>query len=162
MEKLMITRMKTLGILRAALMAGVGLPFLLTTSAFAQTEATTERVTVTGSYIPTAEEVTASPLDTITSQDVNRSGAQDVLTTLQTRNPDFVGAGNLGNTNANIASGATLGGSVISIRGLPTLVLYEGRRIADSSAIGVGVQFTDVNLFPAALISRIEVLKDGA
>jgi iron complex outermembrane recepter protein len=163
MEKLMITRLNTLGILRAALAAALGLPFLLTTSAFAQgTEATTERVTVTGSYIPTAEEVTASPLDTVTSQDVNRSGAQDVLTTLQTRNPDFVGAGNLGNTNANIAAGATLGGSIIQIRGLPTLVLFENRRIADSAAISIGSQFTDVNLFPAALISRIEVLKDGA
>src|SRR4051812_3274760 len=163
MEKLMITRMKTLGILRAALVAAAGLPFLLTTSAFAQgTEATTERVTVTGSYIPTAEEVTASPLDTVTSQDVNRSGQQDVLTTLQTRNPDFVGAGNLGNTNANIAAGATLGGSIIQIRGLPTLVLFENRRIADSAAISIGSQFTDVNLFPTALISRIEVLKDGA
>jgi iron complex outermembrane recepter protein len=159
----MITRMKTLGILRVALVAAVGLPFVLTTSAFAQgTEATTERVTVTGSYIPTAEEVTASPLDTVTSQDVNRSGTQDVLSTLQTRNPDFVGAGNLGNTNANIAAGSTLGGSVIQIRGLPTLVLFEGRRIADSAAIATGTQFTDVNLFPAALISKIEVLKDGA
>ncbi|MFL6519256.1 MAG: TonB-dependent receptor plug domain-containing protein [Chthoniobacterales bacterium] len=155
--------MKTLGILRVALVAAVGLPFVLTTSAFAQgTEATTERVTVTGSYIPTAEEVTASPLDTVTSQDVNRSGQQDVLTTLQTRNPDFVGAGNLGNTNANIAAGSTLGGSVIQIRGLPTLVLFENRRIADSAAISIGSQFTDVNLFPTALISKIEVLKDGA
>ena len=158
----MMTRMKTLGVLRAAFVAAVGLPLLLTSSAFAQGEATTERVTVTGSYIPTAEEVTASPLDTVTSADVARSGQQDILTTLQTRNPDFVGAGNLGNTNANIAAGGTLGGSIISIRGLPTLVLYEGRRIADSAAIGIGVQFTDVNLFPTALISRIEVLKDGA
>jgi iron complex outermembrane receptor protein len=159
----MITRLKTLGILRAALVAAAGLPFLVTTSAFAQgTEATTERVTVTGSYIPTAEEVTASPLDTVTSADVARSGQQDVLSTLQTRNPDFVGAGNLGNTNANIAAGSTLGGSVIQIRGLPTLVLFENRRIADSAAISIGSQFTDVNLFPAALISKIEVLKDGA
>jgi iron complex outermembrane receptor protein len=159
----MITRLKTLGILRVALVAALGLPFLLTASAFAQgPEATTERVTVTGSYIPTAEEVTASPLDTVTSQDIARSGQQDVLTTLQTRNPDFVGAGNLGNTNANISAGGTLGGSIISIRGLPTLVLFEGRRIADSAAISVGAQFTDVNLFPAALISRIDVLKDGA
>lgn len=70
----------------------------------------------------------------------------------------------MGNTNANIAGGATLGGTVISIRGFPTLVLYEGRRIADSAAISAngGVAFTDAALFPAALISRIEVLKDGA
>ena len=46
----MITRMKTLGILRAAVVAALGFPFLLTASAFAQgTEASTERVVVTGS-----------------------------------------------------------------------------------------------------------------
>src|SRR3981081_2198476 len=116
MEKPMISNvLKTLGFLRPAFADAVGIPFLATVSVYAQApEATTERVTVTGSYIPTAEEVTAAPLDTVTSADVNRSGQQDVLTTLQTRNPDFVGAGNLGNTNANIAAGGTLGGSIIS------------------------------------------------
>ena len=102
-------------------------------------------------------------MDTLSAQDVSVSGGVDILTVLQRRNPDFVGAGNLGQTNANIASGATLGGSIIQIRGFPTLVLYEGRRIADSAAIAQGgFQFSDVNLFPASLISRIEVLKDGA
>ncbi|HEX8280162.1 MAG TPA: TonB-dependent receptor plug domain-containing protein, partial [Chthoniobacterales bacterium] len=126
-------------------------------------EASTERVVVTGSYIPTAEEVTASPLDTLTSQEVARAGTSDVLQVLQKRNPDFVGAGNIGGTNANTSSGATLGGSVVQIRGLPSLVLFKGRRIADSAAIAVGgAQFADVSLFPAALLSRIEVLKDGA
>ena len=126
-------------------------------------EATTERVVVTGSYIPTAEEVTASPLDTLTTQEINRSGNQEVLQVLQKRNPSFVGPGNIGSTNANTAGGSTLGGSVASIRGFPTLVLYEGRRIADTAAIAAaGAQFSDVSLFPAALLSRIEVLKDGA
>ena len=169
MEKLMITNVKKmLGSLRATLVAAAGIPFLIVASAYAQApaaagEATGERIIVTGSYIPTAESVTASPVDTLTSQDVDISGAEDVLIVLQRRNPDFVGAGNIGQTNANIAAGATLGGSVISIRGFPSLVLYEGRRIADSAAISVGgVQFTDANLFPSSLISRIEVLKDGA
>ena len=107
--------------------------------------------------------MTASPVDTLSQQDVKISGAEDVLTVLQRRNPDFVGAGNLGQTNANIASGSTLGGSIIQIRGFPTLVLFEGRRIADDAAIAQGsAQFSDVNLFPSSLISRIEVLKDGA
>ncbi len=181
--------LKTLGSFRVALVAGVGIPFLMTLSAYAQDpssspgtqlpengpgpaappapqsagEASTERVVVTGSYIPTAEEVTASPLDTLTTQEIKRAGTQDVLTILQKRNPDFIGAGNIGNSNANVASGATQGGALIEIRGLPTLVLFEGRRIADSAAISTGgFQFSDVNLFPAALISRIEVLKDGA
>jgi iron complex outermembrane receptor protein len=126
-------------------------------------EASTERVVVTGSYIPTAEEVTASPLDTLTTQEVARAGTQDVLNVLQKRNPDFNGAGNLGSTNANIASGTTNGGAIAQIRGFPTLILYEGRRIADAAAIATaGAQFSDVSLFPAALIGRIEVLKDGA
>ena len=169
----MITNvLKTLGSLRATLVAAAGIPFLIAASAFAQNdlnsapvggEATGERIVVTGSYIPTAETVTASPVDTLSQQDVKISGAEDVLTVLQRRNPDFVGAGYLGQTNANIASGSTLGGSIIQIRGFPTLVLFEGRRIADSAAIAQGAaQFSDVNLFPSSLISRIEVLKDGA
>jgi iron complex outermembrane receptor protein len=126
-------------------------------------EATTEAVVVTGSYIPTAEEVTASPLDTLTTAEIARSGTPDVLNTLQKRNPDFVGAGNIGSTNAGTAQGGTLGGAIIQLRGLPTLVLYEGRRLTESAAIASGgAQFVDVNLFPASLISRIEILKDGA
>jgi iron complex outermembrane receptor protein len=174
-----------------ALIAGVGIPFLMAASAFGQAanpaaspatglpeagpgpaappapqaagEASTERVVVTGSYIPTAEEVTASPLDTLTTQEVARAGTSDVLTVLTKRNPDFVGAGNIGSTNANISSGTTLGGAIVALRGLPTLVLFNGRRIAPSAAIAAGgAAFADVNLFPTALISRIEVLKDGA
>src|SRR3954462_8200172 len=118
--------------LRLTLVAGFAFPVLMALSASAQQpaaspgtqlpenapgpaappapaasgEATTERVVVTGSYIPTAEEVTASPLDTLTTQEINRSGNQEVLEVLQKRNPDFVSAGNIGATNANTAAGA--------------------------------------------------------
>ncbi len=122
-----------------------------------------ERVVVTGSLIPTAEEVTATPVDTFGRREIERSGSVQVLEILQKREADITGAGNIGSSNANIALGATQGGSIVSIRGLPTLVLYEGRRIADSAAISTGgLQFADVSLFPSALVSRIEVLKDGA
>ena len=171
MEKLM-TKNTKLGFIRIAFAAVVGLPLFIATSAFAQNtppaatggEATAAPVVVTGSNIPTAEEVTPSPLDTLSSDDVQRAGGTgDVLQILQKRNPDFVGGGNIGSSNANISSGATQGGSVISLRGLPTLVLFEGRRIADSAAIATGgAQFSDVSIFPTSLISRIEVLKDGA
>jgi iron complex outermembrane receptor protein len=169
MEKQMIRNMfKKLEFVRIAFVASVGLPLFIT-SVNAQNpspapgEATAAAVVVTGSNIPTAEEVTANPLDTLTTADIDRSGASDVLNVLIKRNPDFVGAGNVGNSNANIASGTTQGGAIIAIRGLPTLVLLGGRRIADSAAIASGgAQFTDVNLFPTSLISRIEVLKDGA
>ncbi|MEO6971384.1 MAG: TonB-dependent receptor plug domain-containing protein [Chthoniobacterales bacterium] len=155
------------GFLRAAFVAGIGCASLFSASLYAQapaTEATAERIVVTGSNIPTAEEVLASPLDTVTTQDIQiAGGTSDILSILQKRNPDFSGGGNLGGSNANIASGATQGGSIISLRGLPTLVLFEGRRIVDSAAISAGgFQFSDVSIFPTSLISRIEVLKDGA
>jgi hypothetical protein len=101
---------KTLGAVRAAIVASIGIPLLMSISLYAQApdasapapaaggESSTERVIVTGSYIPTAEEVTASPLDTLTTQEIARSGSQDILTVLQKRNPDFVSAGNLGST----------------------------------------------------------------
>ncbi len=122
-----------------------------------------DRVIVTGSLIPTAEEVTAQNVQQLGTRDIQRTGTTDVLQVLQRTVPDITGAGNLGSSNANIASGSTQGGSIVSIRGLPTLVLYEGRRIADSAAISSGgFVFSDVSLFPTSLVSRIEVLKDGA
>jgi iron complex outermembrane receptor protein len=174
MEKPMTRNvLKPFGLIRVALAVAVGLPVLIVSNVFAQApppgpppagaQAEVERVIVTGSNIPTAEEVTAAPVDTLNTAVIERSGSQDILNIITKTNPDFVGAGNIGNSNANISSGTTLGGSTITIRGLPTLILFENRRIADDAAIAVGgAQFTDVNLFPVALVSRIEVLKDGA
>src|SRR4030095_12151161 len=71
-------------------------PAAATTPPTAPVVAETERVIVTGSNIPTAEEVTAAPVDTLNTQEMNRSGSQEVLTILQKRNPSFTGAGNLG------------------------------------------------------------------
>jgi iron complex outermembrane receptor protein len=170
MEKLMIKNvLNKFGFVRIALVASVGCPLIFASNAFAQEPppppaGEVERVVVTGSLIPTAEEVTANPVDFINRQEIQASGqATDILNVLVKRDPDFVGAGNLGQTNANISSGGTQGGSIIQIRGLPTLVLLENRRFADSAAIASGgIKFKDVSLFPTALVSRIEVLKDGA
>ena len=42
-------------------------------------------------------------------------------------------------------------------------MLLDGRRLTDAAAGAAGgLQFTDVNLFPSALVKRIWVLKDGA
>src|SRR4030088_1562173 len=159
---------KKFGFIRIALAASVGIPLFIATSANAQVpappppEATTERVVVTGSLIPPAEEVTANPVDIFTSADIQRSGeATDILQVLEKRDPDFVGAGNIGQTNANIFS--INGASAITIRGLPTLVLFENRRFANNATVALGTgEFSDVSMFPTALVSRLEVLKDGA
>jgi iron complex outermembrane receptor protein len=123
----------------------------------------TERVIVTGSNIPTAAEVGSAPVTTLDQQAIARTGTDDPQVALQMSDPSFTGGGNLGTSNADISATSTNGGSEVSLRGLPTLVLLDGRRIADSAALAAeGSQFQDVNLFPASLIKRIEILKDGA
>ncbi len=161
---------------RLALTVGLGGSLLAANAAFAQSpsqpNATTadaassgpaDRVIVTGSNIPSAAEVGTARVDTVDEAARDRTGQQDVLSVLQRADPSFSGGGNLGQSNASIASASTYGGSSVSIHGLPTLVLLNGRRVADSAAQAAGgAAFVDVNLFPTALIKRIEVLKDGA
>ena len=86
-----------------------------------------ERVIVTGSNIPTAEEVGPNPVDTYRREDIQKLGAynaNDLLTKL----PQEMGS----TVNQNIANGGD--GSVIpNLRGLlpkETLVLIDGKRAA--------------------------------
>jgi iron complex outermembrane receptor protein len=152
-----------------ALALGLGSTLAALGAANAQTAngsgetAQSERVIVTGSNIPTAAEVGSAPVTTLDQEAIARTGTDDPQLALQMSEPAFTGGGNLGATNASINATDTNGGSEVSLRGLPTLVLLDGRRIADSAALAAGGdQFQDVNLFPASLIKRIEILKDGA
>src|SRR5689334_11476922 len=103
MEKLMIRYvLNTLGSLRSALVVGVGLPFLVAAGAYAQadpnaapntpvqSEATTERVIVTGSYIPTAETESALPVTVYTAEVLKKQGANTPVEGLR-QLPSFVG-----------------------------------------------------------------------
>ena len=123
-----------------------------------------ERVIVTGSNIPTAEDVGPAPVDTVEGLTRDTTGQEDVESVLTRAVPAIsAGNGNLGQSNASTSSGSTLGGSSVAVHSLPTLVLLDGRRLTDAAAESAGGdQFTDVNLFPSALVKRIEILKDGA
>src|SRR5881398_3177099 len=114
-----------------------------------------ERVIVTGSNIPTAEETGPNPVDTYRREDIQKLGVHNA-TDLLTKLPQEMGS----TINENIANGGD--GSVIpNLRGLlpkETLVLVDGKRVAPN-ANGVGV---DINLIPFPMIDRIEILKDGA
>jgi iron complex outermembrane receptor protein len=144
-------------------LAALGAASAQTAPAPADETATSERVIVTGSNIPSAAEVGGAEVTTIDQEAIVRTGTDDPQVALEMSDPAFTGGGNLGATNASIDATNTNGGSAVSILGLPTLVLLDGRRIADSAALAAGgAQFQDVNLFPASLIKKIEVLKDGA
>src|SRR5580765_8600652 len=101
MEKLMIKNvLNKVGFVRIALMASVGIPFILASNAFAQNPpppaaapapapgaAEVERVIVTGSNIPTAEEVGPNPVFSLNRDLINKSGAGTTTEQLLQRLP---------------------------------------------------------------------------
>lgn len=139
------------------IVAGLG---LFAQNALAQDSAQPiARVTVTGSSIKRADVEGALPVQTVTSEDIRRSGATntaELLTTLSSNS--MVGA----NNQAEGAGLSTYGESTASLRGLgasKTLVLVNGRRLGNYATDGTAV---DVNSIPLASIDHVEVLKDGA
>src|SRR6266581_397316 len=127
-----------------------------------------ERVIVTGSNIPTAEETGPNPVDTYRPEEIEKLGARNV-TDLLTKLPQEMGS--TINQNANGVGGGD--GSVIpNLRGLlpkETLVLIDGKRaaiIGSGGGVGAGaspgVAGVDINLIPFPMIDHIDILKDGA
>src|SRR5207248_6114465 len=171
-QKLMRRKASTLfGVIHIVLVAAVGLPALLVSNVFAQNpaaspstpmEATMERVVVTGSNIPTAEETGPNPVDTYRREDIEKLGVRNT-TDLLMQLPLEMGS----TINQNIANGGD--GSVIpNLRGLlpkETLVLIDGKRAAIIGGGGggmPGVAGVDINLIPFPMIDHIDILKDGA
>jgi iron complex outermembrane recepter protein len=122
-----------------------------------------QRVEITGSAIKRVENEGALPVQTITRQEISRSGATSVEELLASI-PSLSSAGGI--SNATGAGSSTGGVSLLSLRGLgseKTLVLVNGRRIPGIAigSTGDGAA-ANVNNIPLAAIERIEVLKDGA
>ena len=151
-----------------AIIAGVFCPTLVT---FAQNPSsapqtadqagvTIVRVIVTGSNIPTAEEVGPNPVDTYRPADIEKLGIRNA-TDLTTFLPQEAG----GTVNLNIANGGD-GTVQFNVRGLlakETLVLVDGKRVAFGSLNAVGFSGgVDINLIPFPMIDHIDILKDGA
>jgi iron complex outermembrane receptor protein len=131
-----------------------------------QSAATMVEVIVTGSNIPTAEEVGPQPVDTYRRADIERLGIRSATDLVQ-KLP--VATGSSINENVNTFGG---GQTEIDLRGLAakeTLVLQDGRRLAPNGIAGFDVALNsffggrfDLNLFPLGLIDHIDILKDGA
>ena len=129
----------------------------------AMAQQTLERVEITGSSIKRIDAETALPVQVITREQIQKTGATNVEQLLQT----VSSMSSSGGLTAASTSGATTGGiSSISLHGLTsirTLVLINGRRIAPYGIGFVGDSVSvDVNSIPLSAIERVEVLKDGA
>ena len=167
--------LKTFRFVRLALIAGVGFPLILASNTFAQlpapavpaepaapppSTAEVERVVVTGSNIPTAEETGPNPVDTYRPQDIEKLGIRSA-TDLQEFIPQQAG----GTVNLNIGNGGD-GTVQFNLRGLlpkETLVLIDGKRVAFGSLGTAGTSGgPDINLIPFSMVDHVDILKDGA
>src|SRR6266567_1938572 len=164
------------GSIRVALVASVGFPLLFAFNTFAQNPAPpppppppgaapapapgtaeVDRVIVTGSNIPTAEEVSPNPVDTYRRDDITRLGVRTPTDLIQ-RIPSVTGS----TLGENVTNGGSGGATQINLRGIDpkeTLVLQDGRRLVPTG-VAVGGGFVDFNTFPLGLIDHIDVLKD--
>jgi iron complex outermembrane receptor protein len=117
------------------------------------------RVEVTGSNIKRLEGEGALPVQVITRQENEQVGIQTAMGVVERLSANS----SIGGINLQGAEGATgVGYAAASLRGLGsarTLVLLNGRRLANTAFSGTSV---DINSIPLSAIERVEVLTDGA
>src|SRR5437879_778103 len=180
MEKLVIRNLlNKFGFVRIALVASAGFPFIVVANAFAQAApqpppgaaavpapaAEVERVIVTGSLIPTAEEVGPNPVFSLNRDLINKSGAGTTTEQLLQRQPIMNGANIPVNNNGTSQSGPS-GTAALALRGLDpgaTLVIIDRRRVAPfPGAANSGYGYVDLTTIPITAVQSIDILKDGA
>ncbi|MGZ8349997.1 MAG: TonB-dependent receptor domain-containing protein [Allosphingosinicella sp.] len=123
--------------------------------ASAQGAGSDETIFVTGSRIPSPNLTAVSPVTVINSQEVRLQGTTRTEDLINSLPQAFAGQG------GNLANGAS-GTATVDLRGLGpdrTLVLINGRRLVPGDP---AVPNPDINVIPASIISRVDVLTGGA
>ena len=115
-----------------------------------------ERISVTGTRLKGIDSEISSPVTVITREDIDASGATRLADVLRSSTVNTYGS------RRESTGGTTQGQATLNLRGLGeqrTLILINGRRIANSAAIP---DAQNINLIPLSAIERVEILKDGA
>jgi iron complex outermembrane receptor protein len=115
-----------------------------------------ERVEITGSSIKRIASEGALPVQTITREEITRSGATSVSELMQ-QLPAMQGFTTSGESVGG-SGGGVMTASLHDIGESYTLVLLNGRRLAPRGSGST----VDLNSIPLSAIERVEVLTDGA
>lgn len=125
-------------------------------------EKTIEQITVTGSRIKRDEFTSNSPVTVITAE---RSALAGLLDTSDILQGSTIAAGQqIDDSFSGFVTDGGPGANSVSLRGLGaqrTLVLVNGKRWGPSGVRGA-VNSVDLSALPSSIISRVEILKDGA
>ena len=146
------------------LMLAFGGSFVLSAApSFAQPTQSLDRVEITGSMLRRTDAETALPVTIIRSEELQRQGittAEQAIKTISANQSEIGVSRSIGASTGG-ASQADLRGLGIQSSANKTLVLLNGRRLANSAIQGLegGV---DLSAIPLSSIDRIEVLRDGA
>ncbi|MBQ4812179.1 TonB-dependent receptor [Pseudoalteromonas luteoviolacea] len=120
-------------------------------------EGKVERIEVTGSRIKRIALEGASPVTTVSAEDIKVAGITRIEDILNDMPAVFAGQ------TSGTANGAT-GTATVDLRNLGperTLVLLNGRRLPSGSPSAGGIG-ADLNQIPAALVKRVDVLTGGS
>jgi outer membrane receptor protein involved in Fe transport len=136
----------------AALSAG-----LLGAASQAQQPTGTEEITVTGTRITRDGMSTPTPVTAVSADDLQMMAPGQIVDSLDYLPPFFLND----SPDTAASKSQSAGASNVNLRGLGanrTLVLLDGRRMVPSNRLGA----VDINLFPEAMIDRVEVVTGGA
>ncbi|MGN3975067.1 TonB-dependent receptor domain-containing protein [Tsuneonella sp. SYSU-LHT278] len=112
-------------------------------------------IIVTGTRLKQPNLESASPVTVVTSEEVANTGTTRVEDLVNSLPQVFAAQG------SNISNGAS-GTATLNLRGLGserTLVLVNGRRLVPGDP---GTSAADINVIPAAMLQRVDVLTGGA
>ncbi|NNF52304.1 MAG: TonB-dependent receptor [Gammaproteobacteria bacterium] len=140
-----------------ALTAGVASSFAGVAYAADEDAAQQDKITVTGSRISRVDIEGPAPVTVISREDIDASGDISVAEVL--RGTTFNSFGSFKPSSGSSAQSQ----ATVSLRGLGsarTLVLLDGRRLANAPAFGGTAQ--NLNTIPLAAVERVEILRDGA
>lgn len=120
------------------------------------------KVDVTGSHIKRVEGEGSLPVQIITRDEIDRTGAQSAVELLQyVTSNNSAGAVSVG----NVIGATTFSNQTASLRGLggaATLVLINGKRLGTFAGGVSGAEGVNLSAIPYAAIERVEILTDGA
>ncbi|NQY98336.1 MAG: TonB-dependent receptor [Henriciella sp.] len=142
-------------------MAGLGIgQIAIAQDAEPEEAAVQDTVIVTGSRIMNSNIASSSPITTVGADTFDARGTVDTIDLVNSLPQSYVGANS---QNSSFANGAN-GTSTLDLRGLGatrTLVLANGKRLPPESPLSGGYA-SDVNLIPAPLVERVEIVTGGA
>lgn len=123
----------------------------------AQAQDTLEEVVITGSRIRMTGMETPTPVTAVDAQELTNMAPGNMIDSLS-QLPQFL---NNSTPQTQFNFGGSAGASNLNLRGVGpqrTLVLLDGRRVTPSSRSNT----VDINLFPDAMIRRVETVTGGA